>query len=101
MRNPPAGNIRELESILEQALAESPRGHIRMPASLAAGARSSKGAAVPVSVGEPESMGSLSEEEVVAALEAAGGNVTEAAQRLGRSRDAVNRAIKKYGIKVR
>jgi DNA-binding NtrC family response regulator len=41
------------------------------------------------------------EPEVVAALAATGGNVTEAADVLGMSRSALDRLIEKYGIKVR
>jgi transcriptional regulator of acetoin/glycerol metabolism len=87
------GNVRELEKILTAALAESPRGHIRAPESIDLGSPATATASIPAARSRAELP---SKEQVKEALEATGGNVKEAAQRLGVSRDALNRLIAKY-----
>lgn len=79
------GNIRELRNVIEQALFNM-EGNIILPNDLPA-------EIVDVSKNEnPE------KEHLIQAIQLSGGNITEAAERLGISRATMYRRMKKYGI---
>jgi transcriptional regulator of acetoin/glycerol metabolism len=106
LRYPFPGNVRELETILAAALAESPRGHIAAPESIKLDApapvsapRESERAPVSEPQGKKKAP-SPSKERVVEVLEKTGGNVIVAAEILGlSSRHALYRLMQKYGLR--
>ena len=95
------GNVRELQSVIERAAMVETTGVIEaadLPVGLES-ARTASGAAE--GAGRWARVQPLADVErwaVVHALEAAGGNVTRAAQALGINRATLHRKLKKYGL---
>ena len=90
------GNVKELAGILEKLIAFSPSKEIRL------------GELVEVLAEAKESVASIRERQglierqtLIEALRSTGGNVTRAAERLGRSRAAVYRLAEKHGLPLR
>jgi DNA-binding NtrC family response regulator len=90
------GNVRELAEILEKLIAFSPSKEIRL------------GDLVEILAEVKESVASIRERQgmierqtLIETLRATGGNVTRAAERLGKSRAAVYRLAEKHGLPLR
>jgi two-component system response regulator GlrR len=90
------GNVRELFQILEKLIAFSPSKEIRL------------GDLVEILAEVKESVASIRERQgmierqsLIETLRATGGNVTRAAERLGKSRAAIYRLAEKHGIPLR
>jgi DNA-binding NtrC family response regulator len=90
------GNVKELAGILEKLIAFSPSKEIRL------------GELVEILAEVKESVASIRERQgvierqtLIEALRSTGGNVTRAAERLGRSRAAVYRLAEKHGLPLR
>jgi two-component system response regulator GlrR len=90
------GNVSELAGILEKLIAFSPAREIRL------------GDLVEVLAEVKESVASIRERQgmierqtLIEVLRATGGNVTRAAERLGKSRAAVYRLAEKHGLPLR
>ncbi|MFO7608608.1 MAG: sigma 54-interacting transcriptional regulator [Candidatus Krumholzibacteriia bacterium] len=100
------GNVRELRSALEYAFVVCPGGTIgvaHLPALGPQAGDAGPAAApdrAPVSLGSPElsSAERRQKDELIAALQAAGGNKSAAARDLGVSRLTVQNRMRKYGI---
>ena len=93
------GNVRELENACRRALLTA-RGHLITAADL--GIESGADSAVfsrpsPTTDAHPRSLRSISDEAIRAAVEAAGGNVAEAARRLGINRTTIYRRKQAWG----
>ncbi len=90
------GNIRELRNVLERALLLSDKRHIE-PQDL------TFEAAAPPQTGAPPSLDTTLEElersHITRVLEAAGGNVAQAAQRLGIPRSTLYQRVRSLGLK--
>jgi DNA-binding NtrC family response regulator len=109
IRHPLPGNVRQLEAFLETALDNSLDDQLRLPDSI------TKSMPVPPSAeprpSEPPAAASVakttdrgtdetpSREKILAHLERAGGNVSEAATTLGLQRSRLYRLMDGYGIK--
>jgi transcriptional regulator of acetoin/glycerol metabolism len=90
------GNVKELAGILEKLIAFSPSKQIGL------------GELVEILAEVKESVASIRERQglierqtLIEALRSSGGNVTRAAERLGRSRAAVYRLAEKHGLPLR
>jgi DNA-binding NtrC family response regulator len=90
------GNVSELAGILEKLIAFSPSREIRL------------GDLVEILAEVKESVASIRERQgmierqtLIEALRSTGGNVTRAAERLGRSRAAIYRLAEKHGLPLR
>jgi len=99
--HPLPGNVRELESILIQALNQStgdvirgPEGHSIAPAPASTAPPPQSGAPVPASAD-----GTLTEGTLRETLERSEWNVTKTGRILGMHRNAVQRLMDKYGIR--
>jgi DNA-binding NtrC family response regulator len=90
------GNVRELATILEKLIAFSPSKEIRLGdlVAILAEVRESVAAI-------RERHGMIERETLIETLRATGGNVTRAAERLGKSRAAVYRLAEKHGLPLR
>ncbi len=90
------GNVSELACILEKLIAFSPAKQIRL------GELVEILAEVKESVARiRERQGMIERQTLIEALRSTGGNVTRAAERLGRSRAAVYRLAEKHGLPLR
>jgi two-component system response regulator GlrR len=90
------GNVSELAGILEKLIAFSPAKEIRLGELVAILAE------VKESVARiRERQGMIERQTLIEALRSTGGNVTRAAERLGRSRAAVYRLAEKHGLPLR
>jgi two-component system response regulator GlrR len=90
------GNVRELAGILEKLIAFSPSKEIRL------GDLVEILAEVKESVASiRERQGAIERQTLIETLRATGGNVSRAAERLGRSRAAVYRLAEKHGLPLR
>jgi DNA-binding NtrC family response regulator len=97
--HPWPGNVRELQNVLEHALVLGARGRLGAEAldglldeGLAPGAQPPRLAPPPASTAEARRIGR--------ALRQAGGNVSRTARRLGLSRSALRRRIRRYGLEA-
>jgi len=90
------GNVRELAEILEKLIAFCPSKEIRLDdlVAILAEVRESVAAI-------RERHGMIERETLIETLRATGGNVTRAAERLGKSRAAVYRLAEKHGLPLR
>jgi DNA-binding NtrC family response regulator len=111
LRHPLPLNARELYAIVTASAGESKGEKLEWPASVPKGATATAAMATAASAAGAQSArepraasrdagpgGVPSREELLACLEREDWNVARVARRLGISRDAVNRLIKKYGI---
>lgn len=96
------GNVRELENAVERAVIILPGDYItekELPLTLT---ESYPGRAVtgviPEGFTEPQSLEDIEKEAVLAALEAAGGNKSEAARKLRITRKTLHKKLQKYGV---
>lgn len=84
------GNVRELKNVIERAALLAPQGLIR-----------EQDLALPAALPSPHrNLDEPSREAVLAALEAASGVVSRAAQALGLSRQALYRRMARYGLEA-
>ena len=90
------GNVGELAGILEKLIAFSPSKEIRLGDLVAILAEVRESVA---SIRERQ--GLIERQTLIEALRSTGGNVTRAAERLGRSRPAVYRLAEKHGLPLR
>jgi len=93
------GNIRELINVIEYAFVLCPQGEIsisHLPAQLLGHHPMHAQTSTP----RPRSPAANGRQELIQALQAAGGNKSEAARRLGVSRVTLWKRIKKFGIQV-
>jgi transcriptional regulator of acetoin/glycerol metabolism len=98
LRHPLGGNVRELESLLWEAMADSPGATLAAPRHWAVARydelESPVRAALPARPREEPTL-----EQIRAAVDEHGGNLASAARQLGlASRYALYRLLKKYGI---
>ncbi|HLU66137.1 MAG TPA: sigma-54 dependent transcriptional regulator, partial [Kofleriaceae bacterium] len=102
------GNVRELRNAIERAVVLTPGGIIDLPALPEAvqvrasdPARSEPAASPPVELDGrvPAQLQEMERRAIVAALEACGGNQTQAARRLGISRRSLIYKMERYGLK--
>jgi DNA-binding NtrC family response regulator len=90
------GNVAELAGILEKLIAFSPSKEIRLAELVEILAEVKESVA---SIRERQGM--IERQTLIEALRSTGGNVTRAAERLGRSRAAVYRLAEKHGLPLR
>ncbi|MEK6653810.1 MAG: helix-turn-helix domain-containing protein, partial [Thermodesulfobacteriota bacterium] len=101
LRRPWPGNVRELMNAVERGVVLSP-GEVLDEAELSLLLPEQNGAAplasVPMIAGaEPTSLEAVERETILRTLEAAGGNKSEAARRLGITRRTLHQKLRKYG----
>jgi DNA-binding NtrC family response regulator len=100
-RHPWPGNIRELRNAIERAVVVCGDGDIE-PGHLPLGGLGAPDGGVTARLPTPRGLRSeveaLEKERIVAALEAAGGNQSEAARRLGMSRGALLARLRAWGL---
>jgi DNA-binding NtrC family response regulator len=90
------GNVRELEAVLLRAMSESLGDELEVPPDESPAPASHE----PAPQTSPQKDREPSVDALRAALEVAGGSVTEAARSLGLSRYALYRLLRKHGIRV-
>jgi two-component system, NtrC family, response regulator AtoC len=99
------GNVRELRNAVERAVVLTPSGDIdvtALPDAIQVRARASGGAeATPFQLDGhvPAQLQQMERSAIVAALEATGGNQTQAARRLGISRRSLIYKMERFGLK--
>jgi len=94
------GNVRELNSVIERAALMETGGTIQaagLPARLKSVPPQGDAAEEPAGFARVQPLADVERQAVARALEAAGHNVTRAAQALGISRATLHRKLKKYG----
>jgi transcriptional regulator with AAA-type ATPase domain/GGDEF domain-containing protein len=98
------GNVRELRNAVERAVVLTPVGDIdltALPDGIQARANSSAAEATPFQLDGhvPAQLQQMERTAIVAALEATGGNQTQAARRLGISRRSLIYKMERFGLK--
>jgi len=105
-RHPFPGNVRELSNVIEQAVALA-AGRLIQVHDLPERIRHPQAPAAPLRAGAPPAAGSplehaieaVEQEQIRAALRQTGWNISQAAMRLGISRNTLRYRIEKYGLR--
>ena len=104
-RYPFPGNVRELSNVIEQAVALAP-GPLIEPCDLPERVRHPQVPPPPRAVAPPaavvpleHAIGSVEQEQILAALRQTGWNISQASARLGISRNTLRYRIEKYGLR--
>jgi two-component system response regulator HydG len=94
------GNVRELENAIERGVILAAGEYLtekELPLSITQN-YSHQGGGLPVTSSAPRTLEEIEKEAILAELEAAGGNKSETARRLGINRKTLHRKLKEYGL---
>ena len=96
------GNVRELENAIERAVILLTGEHIsekELPLSILQNVDAAEEHLLsPAAAADPRPLEEVEREAILAALEAVGGNKSEAARRLGITRKTLHQKLKRYGV---